>query len=675
MSHLLLLLAALPMACGPVSYLIGRVQERARDRFVLLVSGLELLLVLAVLTRPEALQLRLDGLCGLGLSLTSGGFHSLMALLTASGWLAASILSREYMAHEQNRNRYYLFWLLTLGAVMGVFLSADLFTTFVFFELMSFTSYVMVVQTEEREALRAGETYLAVAVIGGLVTLSGLFVLYFYLGTLEFSQLAAAAAALPDQTPIWVGGGLTLVGFGAKAGAFPLHIWLPTAHPVAPAPASALLSGVITKTGIYGAAVLSTTLFLHNGTWGLLLAGVGTVTMVLGAVLAVCSVDLKRTLACSSVSQLGFIFVGLAMQCLLGSHNALAVDGTTLHIVNHSLIKMSLFPAAGIIHLSTHSFRLDDIRGFGRGKPLLAAVMGLPMFSLAGLPLLNGYVSKTLLHESIVEYIHLAGGLAWLFTAVEWLFLLTGGLTLAYMLKLFVCIFLEENRQPQRVTAWREQGRYIAPASAAVLVCYGALMPLLGANPNRWMDGIAAFARHFFQGEAPAHPVEYFSLVNLRGAAVSLAIGLAVYLLVVRTALMPREAGGGRHYADPIPAWLNLEYGVYRPLLRFGTKVLIAAAVLVDRAGFLLVLRGVPALWTRAGRWLSGQRQRLARMLTGEEYVPRPSLEEVGSDQHFGLYADHPQKEKGVVQSFAFGLLLTGLGLTFAILFIFLRQG
>ena len=104
------------------------------------------------------------------------------------------------------------------------------------------------------------------------------------------------------------------------------------------------------------------------------------------------------------------------MQCLLGHHNALAVDGTILHILNHSLIKMVLFPVAGIIHLSTHSYNLNEIRGFGRGKPLLALITGIPMLSLAGLPFLNGYVSKTLLHESIVEYIVLAGELAWLFT-------------------------------------------------------------------------------------------------------------------------------------------------------------------------------------------------------------------------------------------------------------------
>ena len=137
---------------------------------------------------------------------------------------------------------------------MGVFLSADLLTTFVFFELMSFTSYVWVAQEENVASLRAAETYLAVAVIGGMVLLMGIFLLYRELGTLEIAELARAAESLRDKRILYAAGTCMLVGFGAKAGAFPLHIWLPRAHPVAPAPASALLSGILTKTGKIGRA-------------------------------------------------------------------------------------------------------------------------------------------------------------------------------------------------------------------------------------------------------------------------------------------------------------------------------------------------------------------------------------------------------------------------------------
>ena len=669
MNSVLVCLVFFPMLCGPVSYLIGRRSKKMRDYFVMLVTLMELLATVAVVMGKQV-SLRWNGFCGLGIGFESGGFHSLMALLAASGWFAASILSLEYFSHVKRRNRYYMFWLLTLGATMGVFLSADLYTTFIFFEIMSFTSYVFVVQTEEQDAVRASGTYLAVAVIGGLVTLYGLFLLYNLLGTLQISELAHAAEHVTNRGDLWLAGLLTLVGFGAKAGAFPLHIWLPTAHPAAPAPASAVLSGVITKTGIYGVAILSTTLFLHDAAWGSMLAVIGAITMVLGAALAVCSVDLKRTLACSSVSQIGFIMVGLAMQCLLGHHNALAVDGTILHVLNHSLIKMVLFPIAGIIHLSTHSYDLNDIQGFGRGKPLLAVLTGIPMLSLAGLPLLNGYVSKTLLHESIVEYIVMLEEGTWIFTALEWPFLFAGGLTFAYMLKLFICIFVEKNAKEKK---FHGHGKYIATPSAVVLGCYVVLMCCLGGLPNKTMDGIAAFARHFFHGEAPHHAVHYFSLVNLKGAAISLTIGALVYLLIVCLLLKRNDTAGIRQYIDPIPSWCNIEYGIYRPLLTVLAQTLMMFAILVDKIG-PWIFTSIPRVFACVYRWAQGRWGGVVQLVTGDEYHPRPTLEQTVDDPHFGHYADHPQAEKGILNSFAFGLMLTGLGLAFAILFIFLHR-
>ena len=672
MTRFLLFPIFFPMLAGLVAYLIGRWQERARDMFVLSASALELMLVLDIWTNPDVseLSMAVEGFCGLGIRFQAGGFHTLMALLTATGWMAASVFCREYMVHVHKRNRFYFFWMTTLGATMGVFLAGDLFTAFLFFEVMSFTSFVLVIQTEEEEALKAGETYLFVAVIGGLAALSGLFLLYHQLGTLELDRMGEAAAAVENQSLLWVGAILVLVGFGAKAGAFPLHIWLPTAHPAAPAPASAVLSGVITKTGIYGILVLSTTIFLHNGSWGMLLAVLGAITMVLGAALAVCSVDLKRTLACSSISQIGFILVGTAMQCLLGEHNALAVDGTILHILNHSIIKMMLFPLAGIIHLSTHSFDLNEIRGFGRGKPLLALLMGVPMLSLAGLPILNGYVSKTLIHESIVEFIPLAGEYGAVFSALEWLFLISGGLTFAYMLKLFVCLFVEKNAKPQSILEkkWGAPGtRYIAPASLVVLALYLVVMFCLGLAPNRFMDGIAAYARGFLHGHGPEHAVEYFSSVNLQGAAISLAIGGAVYLLVVRLLLIRKKC-----YIDPIPPWMNLEYGLYRPALDVLAKTAVVLATLVDRILPRLLFQAVP-------RWFAGLLERaralrdsLASRLTGGAYTAQPTVEQAADDYHFAHYEDAPRSGGGFVHSLAFGLILTGLGLVFGLLFILL---
>ena len=309
MPRFLLFPVFFPMLAGLFAYWIGRWQEKARDMFILSATAMELLLVLVIWTNPELANasVNIEGFCILGIQFQAGSFHTLMALLTAAGWLAGSVYCREYMVHVKKQNRFYFFWMMTLGATVGVFLSADFFTTFLFFEVLSFASFVLVIQTEEQKARRAGETYLAIAVAGGLAALTGLFLLAWQLGTLEFDQIGAAAAGAEDQKVLWVGALLVLVGFGAKAGAFPLHIWLPTAHPAAPAPASAVLSSLLIKTGIYGILVLSTTIFLYDATWGRLLAVLGAVTMLLGAALAVCAIELKRILACSSVSQIGFI--------------------------------------------------------------------------------------------------------------------------------------------------------------------------------------------------------------------------------------------------------------------------------------------------------------------------------------------------------------------------------
>ena len=194
-----------------------------------------------------------------------------------------------------------------------------------------------------------------------------------------------------------------LVGFGAKAGMFPLHIWLPKAHPVAPAPASALLSGILTKSGVFGIIGISCWLFDGVPGWGNLLLIPAVITMFLGAVLAVFSVDLKRTLACSSMSQIGFILTGVSMCVLLGEHGSIAACGAVLHILNHSLIKLTLFVAAGVVYFNVHSLDLNDVRGFGKDKPLLKLAFLSGACSIAGIPGFGGYISKTLLHEGIVE--------------------------------------------------------------------------------------------------------------------------------------------------------------------------------------------------------------------------------------------------------------------------------
>ena len=579
MNAVLAILVFLPMCAALVSYLIGRVSKRGRNAFVCLLLTAECALAGYALYQAamgQVLTLDWAGFANFGLHFRLDGFRALYTLIAAFMWMMTGFFSPQYFAHYHNRNRYYFFVLMTLGATAGVFLSDDLYTTFIFFEIMGFTSYNLVAHDEKPAALRAAETYLGVAVVGGMVTLMGLFLLYHKVGTLSFEGLRAAGESLPAKE-LYLPGALVMFGFCAKAAVFPLHFWLPKEGPAAPAPVSALFSGVLTKTGIFGVLAVSCNLFLHDAAWGNVVLALGVATMFGGALLAMFSVNLKRTLACSSMSQIGFILVGVGMQGLLGHHNALAVQGTLLHMVNHSLIKLCLFMAAGAVYMNLHKLDLNDIRGFGRGKWVLHFAFLMGALGISGVPLWNGYISKSLLHESILEYVELLheGGLsAFWYSAAEKVFIVTGGMTFSYMLKLYVAVFWEKNRTRQ--AEFDDMNKtYLKPLSAFALLGAAVVLPVLGMRPALLMTGIAELGQGFMHGQSPAHAVNYFSMENLIGAAKSLLIGAALYLGVIRPLLMKREApprtvnanGKGytpgkrdvRVYVNRWPAWLDLE--------------------------------------------------------------------------------------------------------------------
>lgn len=621
------------------------------------------------------------GICGLGLHFCLDGFRGVYGIVAAFMWMMTLLFSREYLGHEKHLGRYYFFQLVTLNATLGVFLSADLFTTFIFFEIMSFTSYVWVAQEETKGALKAAETYLAVAVIGGLVLLMGLFLLYHTLGTLEMSELLSAAAACEDKGVLYIAGVCALVGFGAKAGAFPLHIWLPKAHPVAPAPASALLSGILTKAGVFGILAVSSNIFLHDQRWGLLLLFLGLCTMFGGALLAVFSVDLKRTLACSSMSQIGFILTGIGMQGILGEENGLAARGTLLHMVNHSLIKLALFMIAGVVVMNLHKLDLNDIRGFGRKKPLLNACFLAGALGISGIPLFNGYISKTLLHESIVEGAELAVELSGFLKAAEWVFLFSGGMTLAYMTKLYVTLFVEKNSSVKEQKRFDGMRKYMNPISAFAIVGSSAILPVLGFLPHLVTDKIADLGQGFMNFNGEIHAVSYFSFENLKGGLISIGIGAALYWCI-RKFLMA-EKQGIREYRNCWPDWLDMEGLIYRPLLLTALPFLARVFCrifdsLVD--GIVVLLRKtiyrdrkIPHelpegsefthLLGEALDWLRNKKRRILR---------RPAPEhEVSFEHRLAMQREKIMETNTIIQrSLSFGLLLFYVGLVFTLIYL-----
>lgn len=565
MEYLLLVLILLPIAGALLSYL------KPRTAWPLLLAEVLLVIVLCFF---QPLELHIPHILISGLHLRFDGFRALYAFLTATAWLLSGLFSQEYGKLLHQHGRYYSFMLLTLAGTMGVFLSSNLMTTWICFEFMSFSSYVLVAHEEDAAALKAAGSYLTYGVIGGLAILMGLLLLYHQTGTLDVDNLASACATL-SFTDLLPAGLCMLAGFGAKAGMFPLHTWLPAAHPVAPAPASALLSGIIVKTGIFGIALVTVNVFTGHSEaaissdislsvgWGNILLVLAVLTMVIGGLLALFSVNLKRTLACSSMSQMGFVIFGLACTSFLGSHSPLAASGAILHMVNHTLFKQVLFTLAGIVILNTGSLNLNDIKGFGKGKPLLMIAYLCAALGIGGIPLFSGYISKTLLHEGLVHY--MASSPSGWYTAAEWLFLFSGGLTVAYMIKLFVVLFIDQPTkaytpaQPENA-----HGSYMTKTTTFALLLPALALPIMGLLPHLTMDKIATGSLSFFGG-GELSGIAYFSLENLKGGLISIAIGLFLYFVVVRLLLMKKGV-----YLDRWPKFIDLERFLYIPVfLRF----------------------------------------------------------------------------------------------------------
>lgn len=664
MNMLLLVSVLMPLVAAVTAYFVGKRKLTAAYAIAIGASLAETVLFAYLFFADVKLSVT-GGASPAIFSLASDGFRSLYALVASFMWSVTTALLPEYFAHYKNRERLLFFWLVTLASTLGVFLSADLGTTFIFFEIVSFASFVWVLHDESAEALAAAKTYLATAVFGGMIMLLGLVFLYEHTGTLAIAEIADATVNMP-ATAKFISGLLLLFGFAAKAGMIPLHIWLPKAHPVAPAPASALLSGVLNKVGVYGIVTVSVTMFYANVKWGSMLLIFGVATLLLGAFMALVSVNLKRTLACSSMSQIGFIVTGIAAASILGAHNSHAATGVILYMLNHSMMKLILFSAAGVLFMNLHKLDLNSIRGWGRGKPLFCIAFILGGAGLAGIPGTGGYIAKTLIHEAILECAH---EVAFAKTA-EILFLCGGGCTLAYMTKLFVILFIEK---PTEETAAHGKAAY--KNALTTLALAGACVPVVFTGIPAVSEFIGKRAA-FFAGGEPAVGVHFFSFECLSGALYTIAIGTAVYFLFVRT--VTRRKG---EYVDIVPAWADLEKSVYVPVI----KVLTAALSFVARFFGENVISG--AIFRAAKATLMFVSHALSDALDALVYVAKRTVFRASDakrliDAESGETRPHPIRDalraditilsSGVTDNFSYALIATAIGvcvIVFAIIF------
>jgi hydrogenase-4 component B len=626
-SALPVVLVTVPLIGAALVVLLGKRWPAARNAVVVGVTGLALLGAVAMIG-PVAADRRigsqLPGLLG-RLDFTVDSFGLLFALFTTFVWFCSTLYSLDYMKHEHAHDRYHATSLVVLAANLGVVLAGDLITLYLFFEMLGLVAFLLVVHTETKEAKRASVKYWWMTVIGGFALIGGIFLTYAMGGT-------GAIAPIPfkegTEALRWAAASLLILGFGVKAGMLPVHVWLPDAHPVAPSPASALLSGVMIKAGAYG--IFRTLLALmrpeisqtfEKGAWaftsqlGLIVLWIGVATMFIGVGMALGQHNAKRMLAYHSVSQMGFILAGLGAAGYLGAHGAMGVAGGLFHVVNHGLFKSALFLGVGAVFFRTAELDMYKLGGLWKRMPLTFLFTLIAAFGITGVPLFNGFVSKSLIHHAIVEAAAYHGLVS--LGIAEKIFIVTCGGTVCSFIKLIGLVFLGKPK--------RDYGPGVKDPPPRMLVAMGLLSTAiiaLGVMPQVVIRRIFAPGLEAW-GLNPEILEEYLykyflSAKDIKSVGVAFAIGAVIFVVGMKFGLFHLHA----------PKWFGVDFW-YRKTARGLLAFCAFVALWYDtgRDAFSRALRS-SRVWYRS-EWmhLERSRRRLIMTLT----TGAPGLR----DQHF----------------------------------------
>jgi multicomponent Na+:H+ antiporter subunit D len=415
----------------------------------------------------------------LGINLVLDGLSSLLLLAISVVGAAAMLFSTRYMEQYTAKPKYLSLFLLMVAGMNGVVLSGDIFNLYVFLEIASIASYALVGFGCEHEELEASFKYMVLGSIASTFVLFGIGMVYANTGSLNMAYISRAIQATGINAGLAFALSLFIAGFGLKAALVPFHAWLPDAHPSAPAPISAMLSGVLIKAlGVYALARLVFNVFGVSVPVGWVLVSLGLASMVAGGFLALGQWDFKRLLAYSSISQIGYVVLGIGVGAVLLAQGAnvawasLAILGGLFHLVNHSVYKSLLFLTSGSVEMATGTRQMREMGGLAAKMPLTRAACAIGSASIAGVPPFPGFWSKLILVIAAVQ-----AQLYWVALAI----VVVSVCTLIMYLKVHRYIFLGEL--PERLNAVRENKGWMGAAMLG-LTCVCALMGLLVLVPS-----------------------------------------------------------------------------------------------------------------------------------------------------------------------------------------------
>ncbi|MEO8039391.1 MAG: hydrogenase 4 subunit B [Betaproteobacteria bacterium] len=549
------------MALGVVGTILRTERDGVRMLFPAGAAGGLLLAWAAYLALSQpARQLILPlGMPDLPFHVRIDSLSAFFLLLLGLGVTGISVFSAGYFRAEANRNlgliclQYHLF----IASMVMVLLADDAYLFMTAWEAMALASYFLVV-TDHRDATNrsAGFLYLLIAHVGAMAILLCFGVLAGGKSAYTFDAMRALS-----PTPFWasMGFGLALFGFGAKAGFLPLHAWLPEAHPAAPSPVSALMSGVMLKVAIYGLLRVSFDLIGQQiGWWGLVALGLGLLTALFGVLFAAVQTDMKRLLAYSSIENVGIVLAALGLAMVFRIHGmpvaaALALVAALYHCLNHAMMKSLLFLATGSVMHATAQRSLGRLGGLIRRMPWVAFLALVGTLAVAGLPPLNGFVSEWLLLQAFLLSTGLPDSYLQMFVPIATAALVLAAALAAYvMVKFYGVVFLGRPREPAL-----DQARDANLWERAGLMFFALWCVLLGIFPVTVLRALEPIERQLLGGalgENLAGSWLFLTPASSARASYSPLVFLVVMAVMVAGAwLLVRPFSRGR--SRRAPAW------------------------------------------------------------------------------------------------------------------------
>ena len=345
----------------------------------------------------------------IGIAMTLDGLTAFMLVTVNLVAFCIALYSVNYMERFTSKWKFYTLFLLMLSGMNGVIITGDIFNLFVFLEIASVASYALVAFGTEKHELEAAFKYAVMSTVGSLFILLGIVFLYSYTSTLNMADMARVLSGKSPSNVILLVSVFFIMGFGLKAALVPFHAWLPDAHPSAPAPISAMLSGVLIKSlGVYTLCRIFYNVLGISPAISSILLFLGALSMVIGVFLAIGQWDFKRLLAYHSISQIGYVVLGIGLGTPLG------ILGGLFHLFNHSVFKSLLFLNSGAVEYATGTRDLQKMGGLSQRMPVTGATTLTASMSIAGIPPFNGFWSKLIIIIAAVQ----AGRYGYAFWAV-----------------------------------------------------------------------------------------------------------------------------------------------------------------------------------------------------------------------------------------------------------------